>query len=55
MAADQCPGIAQVMQNIVVNNAIDAIRHRERQRVGLNIGGGHLLQMPGGERGGLAD
>ncbi len=48
MAADQCPGIAQVMQDVIVNDAIDAVRHRERQRVGLHVGCGYLLQMLGG-------
>ncbi len=41
------------MQNVVINDAIDAIRHRERQWVVLHLDRGHLIHMQGGAFGGL--
>jgi hypothetical protein len=52
MAADQRPGIPEVLQNLIIDDAVDAVGQIEWHRFGFHIGRGHLIHVPSGDGGG---
>jgi hypothetical protein len=45
VASDHAPGVAQALQDPVVDDAIDALGHIERQRVDVQVGDRDLVQL----------
>jgi hypothetical protein len=45
VAVEHCPGIAQMLQDFIVDDAVDAVGQVERQRIGFHVHGGDLVQM----------
>ena len=51
LAFQHRPGIAQMLEDVAVDDAVDALGHVERHRVVLDIDGGKLVEPFGGDGG----